>query len=249
MCKKWIFAILVVAIGAVGYWVGAINLGRLSLSALWSRAGRQSCPERGHRGPTAVGGGEVPGEDGSTSEDSIGARPLLLNGSFEWPGVPNGSYLTFDPGDVFGSWKVVGAGSVSPLSTTFFSRGFTFQARDGAQSVDLTGPSSNAAEGVAQTVATHPGARYDLSFWVGNVVDPTGPYGTSSTVNVLVDGTPIFQAVNADGTGTHTLNWRKFTVTFVANRTAPRTTITLLNGDPLTDTSNFIDDIVLVAHL
>jgi hypothetical protein len=45
----------------------------------------------------------------------------------------------------------------------------------------------------------------------GNIVDPNGVFGTSTTVNLLVDGAPVFSAVNTDGTGQSSLAWRHFT--------------------------------------
>ena len=67
------------------------------------------------------------------------------------------------------------------------------------QWLDLTGGTSNQQVGVAQSVKTRPGASYRLSFAVGNVVDPAGVFGTSSTVNVLVNGYKVLAATNKRG--------------------------------------------------
>jgi hypothetical protein len=84
-----------------------------------------------------------------------------------------------------------------------------------------------------------------LSFWVGNVVNPDGIFGTTSTVDVLVNGTQLLAAENTQGTGTTTLSWQEFTVRFTATSSA--TSVEFLNADPSTDTSNFIDNVVLVG--
>jgi hypothetical protein len=62
-------------------------------------------------------------------------------------------------------------------------------------------------------------------------------------VNVLVNGTQIQAATNSGG-GT-TLTWQQFTTSFVA--TSASTTIGFFNGDPPTDNSNGLDNIVLNA--
>src|SRR5689334_4268646 len=83
------------------------------------------------------------------------AANLVNNGGFEKPVVPAGSFKNFATGQSFTGWKVVGAtGEVSVVSGTFQSQGFTFNAKAGAQWIDLTGPGSKTATGVAQSVAT-----------------------------------------------------------------------------------------------
>ena len=77
---------------------------------------------------------------------------------------------------------------VAIVSGTFTQNGFSFPAQDGVQWLDLTGVSSNSTEGVQQTVATTAATNYQLSFWVGNVVDPTLSFGISSTVEVDING-------------------------------------------------------------
>ncbi len=122
------------------------------------------------------------------------ATNLFKDGGFEKPAVPSGSFLVFSTGQKFEKWHVVGAnGSVGIVSTTFTQNGFDFPAKSGKQWVDLTGLSQTAT-GLSQTLATRANAKYKLVFWVGNVYDPTGIFGVSSTVNVLVDGQQIFTA-------------------------------------------------------
>ena len=171
---------------------------------------------------------------------------LIKNGSFEKPVVVAGSYQLFSNNETFSGWKVIGAtGDVSLVSGTFTQGGFTFPAAGGSQWLDLTG-SSNTATGVQQTVATTAATAYTLTFYVGNIDDPGGYWGTTSTVNVLVNGTQVFTATNSRGAGQTKLVWQKFTTTITA--TSARTTIAFVNGDPPSDNSNGLDLISLVVQ-
>ncbi len=184
---------------------------------------------------------------------STGAS-LIVNGSFEDPVVPVGNYSTFATGSSFAGWNVIGdaSGNVSVLSGTYgmlpgvmlppgasWSPAWTPEC--GAQTLDLTGV-SNTATGVSHTLATTAGTTYTLTFWVGNVVDPGVGWGTSSTVDVLIDGVQVLVAANSDGNAT-ALTWKQFTVRFAA--TAASTTIAFVNGDPSTDNANILDGVVL----
>jgi hypothetical protein len=121
--------------------------------------------------------------------------------------------------------------------------GFTFEAEDGQQSLDLTG-TSNTPTGVSQTVPTSVGAEYQLAFWVGNVVDPNGIFGVTSTIEVQIDGSAVYSAENSGGDGTMMLDWEEFSTVFTATSTS--TTIAFINEDPSDDTSNFIDNVWLL---
>ena len=112
------------------------------------------------------------------------------------------------------------------------------------QWLDLTG-SSNTATGVAQTIrAQQPGATYRLSFAVGNVVDPGGLFGVTSTVDVLVNGNRVLAATNSGGGMTQA--WKTFTLP--VDPKSDLTTIEFLNGDPGTDNSNGLDAVELVER-
>jgi Protein of unknown function (DUF642) len=170
---------------------------------------------------------------------------LVRNGGFESPVVPPGSFQGFSTGQSFSHWTVTGAsGNVAVVSGTFTQSGFSFPAKSGHQWLDLTGV-SNSATGVAQTVATAAGTLYTLTFSVGNLVDPGGIFGTTSTVHVLVDGNPLFTAVNSKGAGSTSQVWKTFRVNFTA--ASATTTIAFINGDPSNDTENALDAIKLVA--
>jgi len=169
---------------------------------------------------------------------------LLTNGDFESPSVPVGSFTNFTSGStLITGWTVVGP-EVSIVSGSFTQNGFSFTAESGVQWVDLTGDNANSSEGVEQTVATTPSADYSLSFWVGNIVNPDGIFGTTSTVHVVIDGTQVSSAENSGGADTTTQNWEQFTVPFSA--TGSSTTIEFLNADPPTDNTNGLDNVTLV---
>ena len=172
---------------------------------------------------------------------------LITNGSFETPVVPAGGFTNYLTGStLITGWTVVGP-EASIVSGTFSQGCCTFPAEDGSQWLDLTGDGSNAVEGVQQTVATSPGTQYTLSFWVGNVYDPAGIFGTTSTVDVRLGGNTgtLLGAFTNSNTTTGTQTWEQFTTTFTA--TGSSTTIDFLNADPVTDNSNGLDNISLTA--
>lgn len=176
----------------------------------------------------------------AATKHAVGAN-LIVNGGFEQPVVGVRSYKLFSTGQAFTGWKVVGArGNVAPISTRFQQSGISFVAKSGKQWIDLTGL-SNTPTGVAQTVATRPGASYRLSFAVGNVKG--GVFGVRSTVNVLVDGRKLLGATNAGGGAKQ--SWKLFSVTVKAAST--RMTIAFLNGDSSADTSDGLDAVSLIA--
>lgn len=173
---------------------------------------------------------------------------LITNGGFETPAPPLGGFTSFGTGTTFTGWDVVGVpGAVSIVSGSFTSFGFSFPGQSGAAWLDLTGNVSNHATGVQQAIATTPGTAYDVSFWVGNIVNPGGPYGSTSTVNMLLNGNPFFTASNTGGAGTTSQFWQHFTTTFTATGTS--TILAFINGDPVTDNSNGLDNLsVTVAQ-
>jgi hypothetical protein len=177
---------------------------------------------------------------------------IISNGSFETtsPSVTAGSFQNFIPGGTgITGWTVVGAAGtdVSVVSTTYVSECCAFDAEDGSNWLDLTGfNSNNDTEGVQQTVATTIGDVYALSFFVGNVHDPGGVYGTTSTVNVSANGVSLGAFQNSCATCNPALTWQLFTTTFTA--TAGSTTVVFLNGDPGSDNSNGLDNVSLVDN-
>ena len=172
---------------------------------------------------------------------------LIKNGSFERPVAPYRGYRPFSTGKTFSHWQAIGdPGNVSVVNGTLTSpQVYSFPAWSGSQWVDLSGESQTAT-GIAQTVATTPNSGYTLTFYVGNMYDPSGPFGVSSTVNVLVDGQQVFQATNSKGKMRTALTWQRFTTTIMA--TSSQTTIAFINGDPSTDFVNGLDAVSLVPH-
>jgi len=179
------------------------------------------------------------------SSVAAAAPDLLANGSFETPLVPVGGFTNFGTGSTaITGWTVVGP-QASVVSGSFVSECCKFPADDGVQWLDLTGDLVNQVEGVEQSVATVAGKTYDLSFDVGNVFDPRGAYGTSSSVAVMVNGTSLGTFTNSCTTCTDTLTWENFTTSFVAS--GATTLVEFLNQDPTTDNSNGLDKVVLTG--
>jgi len=168
---------------------------------------------------------------------------LVTDGSFEQPVVGSGTFQVFGSGATFDNWKVIGeTGNVAIVSGNFSQAGYSFPARAGKQWMDLTGE-SNTATGVSQVVPTTSGTAYSVVFWVGNVYNPTGIFGTTSTVDLLVDDHRVLSATNARRGTTQV--WQRFEAHFTA--TAKTTRVAFLNGDPSSDTSNGLDDIEITT--
>jgi hypothetical protein len=164
------------------------------------------------------------------------SAPLLTNGDFETPIVPVRGFTLFTPPSTsITGWTVVGnPGTVAIVSGTFtqFDNGidFSFRAQSGGQWLDLTGISNTPGEGVSQTVTTIPDHAYRVSFFVGNVSDPGGIFGTTSTVNVQVDGSTIFTAKNSMvppivPESNQRMLYQQFTTKFLASSTTSRSLI------------------------
>lgn len=173
---------------------------------------------------------------------SVSVSNLVKNGSFEKPVVPDGGGVFFNPGDQFQGWRVVGSGgNIGLNSGDLVFCNHNFPAKKGKQWLDLTGNADNgSAVGVQQSIATTPGATYLLSLYVGNIVDAGGICGTTSTVNVVIDGMSVASFTNKAGKG-DTQEWKKFSTEFVAQNA--KTTLALLNGDPGGDFDNGLDGI------
>lgn len=165
---------------------------------------------------------------------------LIVNGTFEDPLLTPGTFQLFTLGSGIGAganWTVIGApGDVAVVSTTYHAP--VFPAQEQLNWLDLTGASATVT-GVQQVVPTVLGVTYDLSFWVGNQTI----FGISSTVNILLNGTPSFVAANSLASSNQ--NWQLFTYQFTA--TSASTAIGFLNGDPAGDQSNGLDNVQIVV--
>jgi len=213
------------------------------LLSLFVAAGVSACTARQSVQPSVTGFGSPATANRASDERPGVTTNLIKDGSLEKPVAPNGGFLVFNTGQTFSKWTVVGAsGSVGIVSGTFSQNGFTFPAGCAKQWLDLTGLSQTPT-GIAQTVATQSGKSYTLKFSIGNVVDPHGIFGTTSTIDVLVNGVQVFSATNSRGAGMTKQVWKSFSTTITANSTS--TTIAFLNADPSTDTNDGIDCISL----
>lgn len=170
------------------------------------------------------------------------AGNLIVNGGFEEPVVRQGGYVTYQPGQSFAGWQVIGPpGGVSPISGAYASAGVRFVAREGLQWLDMTGPGATTGAGIQQAIQTTPGQVYDLAFWVGNV--SAGGFGTVSTIEVFVDGQSLGLARN-DQTIQGQQGWGLFRMQVTA--TGNSTTLAFVNRDPSNDNSNGLDAVSLV---
>jgi hypothetical protein len=183
----------------------------------------------------------VAGALAPAASTAAAAPNLIRDGGFERPPVAVGGSRLYSLGQTFGGWRVVGLrGNVAVSSGSLSQDGLHFAANAGRQWLNLAGRSGTLT-GVAQTVRTRPGERYRLSFAVGNVVDRGGAFGTSSTVNVLVNGRVAIAVRNSDGGKTQT--WKTYALTMKAASAA--TTIAFVNGDAPADGSNGLDSVSL----
>lgn len=163
---------------------------------------------------------------------------VVVDGSFETPKVPSGSYNTYSNHQKIMKWSVVGKpGNVAVVSDTFQFDGYTFSAACGHQSLDLTG-TTNSRTGVQQSIKTAVGATYRLSFDVGNAYG-SGSIGTTSTVLAFVAGKRILKAENTNGKGLMHIAWESFSTKFTATSTLTR--VKFINGDPVGDAVNGLD--------
>ena len=159
------------------------------------------------------------------SADSTRAD-IIVNGSFETPIVPVGSFTDFVAGstDITG-WTVVGV-DAAVVNESFTQSGITFQAQDGNQWLDLAGVTSNSMlSGVSQDVTTEIGRAYILSFYVGSATDNV--FFFPSTVDLSINGGARVSYTNP-AAPTDRLDWKLFTAKFTA--TTANTNITFYNG-------------------
>jgi hypothetical protein len=178
------------------------------------------------------------------------AESYWENGNFYKPEPDFGTMVLIDSGERFGLWRVVGqAGNVAWVSGAYTHDGFNFYAAEPARLqtkyswVNLAGISQTHTGIAHHAVPTTIGQSYTLTFYVGNIYDPGGPYGTSSTVAVYENDTLLGTATNSGGQGSTDENWQLFTMSFVA--TAAYTTIAFINMDPPGDLNCGISNTLL----
>ena len=169
---------------------------------------------------------------------------LIVNGGFEDPAIPAGTFAALGGGGSIPGWDILGV-DTALVNSSYAEANITFQARSGQAFMDLSGVgNSGPTSGIAQDVATLVGQIYTLSFWVGNA-DGSGNanYLLPSTVNLSIDGGGLVSFTNG-ATTTGLNNWRRFSATFTATGTT--TNIAFLNGTDLGDSQTGLDDVSLV---
>lgn len=171
---------------------------------------------------------------------------MLINGSFESPLVPIGFYTNYPAGTLsIPGWSVVGVDSAI-TNTSFVQSGITFNAQDGNQWIDLAGIVSNSkSSGVSQSVATTIGQTYELTFYVGSALDITpSHFFYPTTIDLRIDAGPRVSYFNPATPSDH-LDWKLFTVDFVATQST--TTLSFLNGNGPENFLTGLDNVQLNA--
>jgi choice-of-anchor C domain-containing protein len=151
---------------------------------------------------------------------------LVVNGSFEEATVdPGVGFITLQPGSgAITGWTVInGNPSIDYVGTLF-------NASDGVRSVDLNG--NNGAGGIQQTIATIPGALYQLSFdLAGNPGNPGQEPPNTVRKLFVTAGSVSSQPFEFDTKGPRPfqdLGWRAESLTFQALGTS--TTLQFQSG-------------------
>ena len=187
---------------------------------------------------------------GLFSVAAASAQNLIVNGGFERPPLPAGDPLRIEYGGrTFHGWTVVGPRSLGvSLINVNYTENFSgnilhFTPAEGAQSVDLSGPSNEGPVGVQQAVATTAGDAYVLSFSLANQDDSYSLYSRPSALEVYIDG--VSQGIFRNNRNTaNDLTWRKFRLNLTAASGA--TTIQFINRTRSDDNECGLDSVSLV---
>ncbi len=169
---------------------------------------------------------------------------IIVNGSFEDPAVPVGTYQNFLAGSTaITGWTVVGIDS-SVVNATYSQNGIVFNSQDGNQYLDLAGVNSNStSSGVTQTISTLVGVNYLVSFYVGSATD--GFQHFPSTVDLTIDSGPRVGYTNPNAPTT-SVDWKLFTVPFTAQSTT--TTLTFQNGSASSNYLGALDNVSVTVN-
>lgn len=165
----------------------------------------------------------------------------VTNGSFESPVVGVGSFANFSGGSTaMTGWTVLGD-RVTLINEFYVETGITFNAQDGKQWLDLSGPGSNQpGNGVTQDVATTIGQAYRVSFWVGSATNGFNIF--ASTVDLSIDGGPRVSFTNPTAPRTF-MDWQQFSAVFVA--TSDLTNISFFHGSGLNNNLSGLDNVTV----
>ncbi len=149
---------------------------------------------------------------------------LLVNGSFELPTLGTTSFAYASGSPAIPGWTVTGSvcntQCIIQLRDDYTESSnvglLTFLPEDGIYSLDMTGPGNTLDGGVAQTVATTPGASYALTFWVGNMDNSATFFTGASTLSLFLNST--FQGVYSNNSSTsNAINWAQFSFVFTGS--------------------------------
>ncbi|MEX0641791.1 MAG: DUF642 domain-containing protein [Pirellulales bacterium] len=168
---------------------------------------------------------------------------LIVNGSFETPTVPAGSFTNYLGGSsAITGWTVVGV-DTSVTNATAVQNGITFQAQDGIQWADLSAVNSNSmTNGVTQSISTTISQLYEISFYVGSATD-NGLF-FPSIVDLSIDGGTRVSYTNPNAP-TNMLDWRLFTVNFTATNST--TNLTFFDGGASNNYLSGLDNVSVNA--
>jgi hypothetical protein len=182
------------------------------------------------------------------------ASAQIVDGSFETP-VISGLIQEYTEGSNFGAWLVLGnpATAINVVNTNYSEPAegmIAFNAEDGNQFVDLTGPSNEGTSlGVQQTVTTTGGQQYALTFYVGKADSDNGSssYSGPAVADVSINGGSLVPFTNAD-TGTSGFQvWDQFTYDFTAAGSS--TTLAFYDGTSSSNANNVGLDNVSLTQL
>jgi Protein of unknown function (DUF642) len=152
-----------------------------------------------------------------------GAQNIVQNGSFEEPAIAPGSFTNLP--SIPGWTDSTGCGIE-------IQSGVAGTPADGAQLVELD---SNCSSVISQTLATQPGAAYDLQFQFS-----ARPGVADNHVQVRWNGTVVAD-LTADGTGLSDTQWTKHSVIVVA--TGASTTLSFADLSVSDSLGTYIDDV------
>lgn len=177
-----------------------------------------------------------------SAADAVAQHSLIVNGSFE-QGPVGRSYVNLPGGSTaIKGWVVTGEGIdyVGPL----------WRASDGKYSIDLDGSARStkttpyAQGGIAQTFATMPGTRYQVTFdMAGNVYSPPAV----KPVRVSAAGEHLDSTFDIRGKSTANMGWVSKRWTFTANSTSTPLEFRSMIVSPAVGWGAVIDNVSVTA--
>ncbi len=183
------------------------------------------------------------GGEGSGGRGDADNANLIVNGSFEDPGIAPGISAGFVGGweilhDPIPGWTPVDGNGFGILDNVIASSGAVWQAYEGDQFAELD---ADANGGITQTITTVPQASYYLYF----AYSPR-PGGASATnaIRILLDGINI-DNVAADGIAASP-SWTLYRYSFIATGTA--TTVGFTAAGDSDGVGGFLDHVMVFLN-